>query len=167
MISTKMIASNEEVLYSAEVDISIHKSDIQRLCSHPNTADLLHEMMIVHGHDAYVRPHMHPGKSESIHVIEGSVDVVLFDELGEVTELIKLGEYHSGERFYYRMNMATYHTLIIRSEILVFHEITNGPFDRSKTVFAPWAPEVIDSKRAAYYIANLEQKILKYQFLNR
>ena len=33
------------------------------------------------------------------------------------------------------------HMLLIRSEFLVFHEATEGPFLREKTVFPEWAPE--------------------------
>jgi cupin fold WbuC family metalloprotein len=112
-----------------------------RLCAHGRIEDKLHEMFIIHAKDAYIRPHKHLGKSESVHIIEGSADVVVFDEAGGISENIALGEYSSGHQFYYRMPDNYYHTLLIRSEWLIFHEITSGPFNRSDTVFAAWAPE--------------------------
>lgn len=112
-----------------------------RICAHKDTTDPLHEMLIVHTSDTYVRPHKHFGKSESFHVIEGTVDVVIFNDAGAISEVICMGDYASGRRFYYRIDKPVYHTLLITSPILVFHEVTNGPFRREETVFAPWAPE--------------------------
>ena len=94
----------------------------------------------MHALDAYVRPHKHIGKSESFHVIEGLLLVVVFDDEGSKIEDIPMGDMHSGELFYYRLPANLYHTVIPQQDFVVFHEVTNGPFDRSDTVFAPWAP---------------------------
>jgi cupin fold WbuC family metalloprotein len=177
---SQLIVDSEEVLYSRGESISMNRFDVDqlrlraaktqrqrvRLCTHPDTSDLLHEMMIVHGRGAYVRPHKHPGKSESVHIIEGLADVVMFDELGDVTDVVKLGSYKTGEQFYFRMNKTVFHTLIIRSEVLVFHEITNGPFDRSRTEFAEWAPDGLNPMVTADFIANLECKISSHRSSN-
>ena len=45
-----------------------------RLCMHPSIDHALHEMLIVHRHGTYVRPHKHLDKAESLHVIEGLVE---------------------------------------------------------------------------------------------
>ena len=164
---------NAEVLYSNGVLTTVDRSDIKyierlsgynhrkrmRLCVHSDQADPLHEMLIVHEKNTYVRPHKHTGKSESTHVIEGLVDVVLFDNGGKIERVISMGNYASGKFFYYRMAKPIYHMLIIRSEVLVFHETTNGPFDRANTVFAPWAPEDVDENGVADFISELEKKI--------
>jgi hypothetical protein len=57
-----------------------------------------------------------------------------------VREVVPIGEPHSGRTFYYRLAAPWYHTLLVSSEFLVFHEVTNGPFRREETVLAPWAP---------------------------
>ena len=98
-------------------------------------------------------------KSESFHVIEGMVDVVLFSEGGEVSKVIKMGSYSSGGCFYYRVASPIYHTLLIRSEVLVFHETTNGPFDRSQMVFAPWSPDERDGAAIASFLGRVERDI--------
>lgn len=116
-----------------------------RICAHPADTAALHEMLIVHARGAYVRPHKHIGKSESVHVIEGEADLFLFDEQGAVTNRIALGPYDSERRFYYRIDEPLYHTLVIRSDHFVMHEVTNGPFDRAQTVFPAWAPEEGDT----------------------
>jgi cupin fold WbuC family metalloprotein len=164
---------NNEVLFSKDTLTTADQSDIEhfkqlsshnprkriRLCAHPNQDDSLHEMLIVHEKSAYVRPHMHPGKSESTHIIEGLVDVVLFDDDGRIEHVISMGDYASGKTFYYRMANPIFHTLIIRSEVLIFHETTNGPFDRGATVFAPWSPEDADVNSVVSFLSDLDKKV--------
>lgn len=164
---------NPEVLYSEAAITIIGRSDIElfkhlssrnprkriRLCAHGGPDDRLHEMLIVHERSAYVRPHKHPGKSESTHIIEGLVDVVVFDDEGRIESVIRMGDYASGRAFYYRMAVPVFHTLIIRSDVLVFHETTNGPFDRRDTVFAPWAPEDGDVNSISTYMADLDDRV--------
>jgi cupin fold WbuC family metalloprotein len=130
-----------------------------RLCAHHSIDDRLHEMLIVHTNDTYVRPHKHIGKSESFHIVEGDVDVVVFDEEGVVTEVIRMGTFASGRPFFYRIAEPLFHTLLIRSDVLVFHETTAGPFRRADTVFAPWAPEDGDRAAVGRYLAGLEARL--------
>ena len=130
-----------------------------RICTHPDTGDRLHEMLIVHTRGTYVRPHKHLNKSESVHIIEGEVDVVFLDEAGEVSDVVRLGDYRSGREFYYRMSSPLYHTLLIASEFLVFHEVTNGPFRREETVFAPWAPEERDPAACGVFQGRLAREV--------
>lgn len=120
-------------------------------------------MLIVHERGVYVPPHKHPGKTESTHIIEGLVDVVVFNDDGKIESVIRMGDYASGRMFYYRMAVPLFHTLIIRSDVLVFHETTNGPFDRRDTIFAPWAPEESDMKAVNIYMADLDEKIRSMQ----
>lgn len=164
---------NEEVLYSKDIVTKLNKADILnfknqssinlrkriRLCAHTEQLDLLHEMFIVHERGAYVRPHRHHGKSESTHIVEGNVDVVLFSDDGRIEQVISMGDYKSGKTFYYRIAKPIYHTLIVRSEVLVFHETTNGPFNRSTSNFAPWAPVDTDEKSIIHYMSNLEEQL--------
>ena len=160
---------NKEVLYTDEALTKISKADIDvlkqkalanthkriRLCAHTNVNDPLHEMLIIHVKDTYVPPHKHLHKSESLYVIEGCVDVVILDDQGKVQEVVPMGDYASGRIFYYRMETSLYHTLLIKSEFLVFHEVTKGPFNRSDTVFAPWAPQESDPQACQVYMQRL------------
>jgi cupin fold WbuC family metalloprotein len=132
-----------------------------RLCAHYSVDNPLHEMFIVHARDTYVRPHKHLGKSESFHVIEGDVDVVIFDDEGGVTDCIPMGAFASGRPFFYRVAEPLFHTLLIRSDILVFHETTGGPFRRDDTVFAPWAPEDGDAAAVTRFLADLDARITR------
>lgn len=149
---------NSEVLYTqksltvlSQVDVQLLKDNSNensrkriRICTHADENDKLHEMIIVHKKSTYVRPHKHLNKSEAVHIIEGNADVIAFDENGNITDVIKMGDYRSGLMFYYRMSEPLYHTLLIHSKTLVFHEITSGPFNRSDTEFASWSPDEAD-----------------------
>jgi cupin fold WbuC family metalloprotein len=162
---------NSEVFYAVDRIIELNAASVQwlkkqaadnireraRLCTHSNEEDLLHEMLIVHTHGTYIRPHKHIDKSESFHIVEGSVDVILFDDNGEVMRIIKMGNYESKLAFYYRIIDPVYHTLLIRSEVLVFHETTTGPFRPENTVFAPWSPDVDDKNACKSFLSTLQK----------
>lgn len=145
---------SNEVLYPLEDIISISAKELEelkqaslkndrqriRLCAHRNPNDSLHEMFIVHTNECYVRPHKHIGKIESMAILEGEVDVVLFHENGDIRQVIEMGDPSSSKVFFYRLNKPVYHTLLIKTKFLVFHEITEGPFVRDMTQFPDWAP---------------------------
>jgi len=111
-----------------------------RLCTHPDSRDRLHEMLIVLDRETYIRPHRHAGKSESFHIVEGELDVAIFHDDGALREVVKMGPYGSGRAFFYRLMENCFHSVLIRTPFALFHETTNGPFDRSDTEFAPWSP---------------------------
>jgi cupin fold WbuC family metalloprotein len=121
-----------------------------RLCAHLNPTDPLHEMLICLAHGTYIRPHRHPLKSESFHVIEGELDVVLFDDDGDLREVICMGPYASGKAFFYRLAEPRFHTVLVNTPHVLFHETTNGPFDPTDTEFAPWAPAEGDPESAEF-----------------
>ncbi|HEY3327338.1 MAG TPA: WbuC family cupin fold metalloprotein [Novimethylophilus sp.] len=158
--------ANEEIFYFAGNPVSLDRDDVDtlkriarqtarqraRICMHPDIGDPLHEMLILHCRNAYVRPHKHPGKSESLHVVEGEADIVVFDDGGTVRHVIPIGLPATGKTFYYRLNSSFFHTLIIRTDVFLFHETTNGPFRREDTVFAPWAPAENDSEAIEHFL---------------
>ena len=164
---------SEEVFHNLTPSVTVSQEDVDflkgaaletgrrrsRLCTHGEPEDPLHEMFIVHHRDAYVRPHKHLSKSESFQLIEGSADVVLFKEDGSIARVIPMGDYRSGKPFYYRIAPSCYHTLVIRSEVLVFHETTTGPFRREDAAFAPWAPDGSDAAQLESYLSRLSQSI--------
>jgi cupin fold WbuC family metalloprotein len=164
---------NAEVVYSEAEIVTAQRSDIAelvtlssknqrariRLCAHRDPAQPLHEMLIVHERSAYVRPHKHPAKTESMHIISGAVDFVAFDDAGQIAKLIRMGDYASGLPFYSRVDTPIFHTLIIRSDVLVFHETTDGPFQPGASIFPAWAPDGADPDAARRYIDDVNQRI--------
>lgn len=169
----RMREINKEVFFADEPIVSVTRSEIDflrarfrdnerkriRLCAHRNIENMIHEMFLVIGKETYIRPHKHLDGSESLHVIEGSLDVLFFDEAGNVAEVISLGDYASGQRFYYRIADPVYHTLLVRSDPLIYHETKQGPFVRSSVIPAPWAPDEGDAEAAQQFMKQLELRV--------
>ena len=157
---------NEEVLITTDDVVKVDANDIEelkqkarlnprrrvRLCAHKDLNDSIHEMLIVHEKSCYVRPHKHINKMESFHIVEGKVDILLFDENGRINNLIPMGDFASERIFFYRLPPSYFHTMVINSEVLVFHEITNGPFNPDDTVWASWAPDDNDIEGVSRYM---------------
>lgn len=127
-----------------------------RLCFHADPDAPQQEMLIVMHRSSYVRPHRHIGKTETLTVVEGLCDAVLFDEAGAVSLLVAMSPVREGGSFFYHMPEGLFHTLIFRSEWLVFLETTKGPFDRAMTELAAWAPDEADPAAGHSYLSRLE-----------
>ncbi|MEI6470732.1 MAG: WbuC family cupin fold metalloprotein [Betaproteobacteria bacterium] len=166
---TSDVYSVEENIFSigaAEIDflkskLSNSSKGRVRINLHPKNSDLLHEMIIILSPDSYIRPHKHPKKSEAFHLIYGAVDVVLFDSVGNISKVIPLAANDHSKPFYYRMSEPTLHTLIVRSDLLVVHEITNGPFIEGATIYAEFAPLDTEVEEVRKWMNNLHLKLLE------
>ena len=126
-----------------------------RLCIHRDSMEKQQEMLIVHPRCAYVPPHKHMGKPESLLVLRGKADYFLFDNDGIVTEKIELGDQYSKKCFFFRVAEPKYHSMLIRSEELVFMETTQGPFVREDNIVAPWAPDPNDVSAVDRFLESL------------
>jgi cupin fold WbuC family metalloprotein len=111
---------------------------------------------------SYLRPHRHPGKSEAFHIIEGKVDVVVFRDDGEIAQIVSLAEKGGARPFYYRMSEPLFHTLLVGSDLLIMHEITNGPFRPEGTAYAEFAPAEGEPAADAYQ-AELLARVAAFQ----
>ena len=125
-----------------------------RLCLHCDNQDKVHEMLIVFCRDSLMRPHRHNNKSESFHVIEGRLAVVIFDDAGTVIDRIEMAPQGNGKAFMYRLSSTAWHTVVPQSEYVAIHETTAGPFVANESDYAPWAPETGPALQA--YIESLE-----------
>lgn len=167
---------NEEVFLAIDSIVKIERSEIEnlknrsksnkrkriRFCAHKSIENNLHEMFIVHTNDTYVRPHKHLNKDESLHIIEGLVDIIIFKDDGDIINVIQMGDYLSGKKFYLRMSDSYYHSMIIRSEFLVFHEVTTGPFRKSDTVFPAWSPDEEDYNATRKFRTELADSAISF-----
>lgn len=127
-----------------------------RLCAHASPDDDLHEMLIALHRDGYVRPHRHHGKPESALLIEGSMDVVFFSAEGRVERVLRMDREGVA---YYRLTEPLYHTMLVRSATVVFHEVTRGPFRPEETEYAPWAPAAEAEAEILAWRAEVERQI--------
>jgi len=165
----KMKRTGEEVFVADQPVVSIGSKEIEflkqtvhttarkrvRLCAHRELENTLHEMFVVYMDMTYVKPNKHLGKDESLHILEGEADFIFFDEKGKIIEIVPLGAAGTGRQFYIRVPASVYHTIIMRSERLVIHEATPGPFRREDTVWAPWAPEETNLPAVANFMDHL------------
>jgi cupin fold WbuC family metalloprotein len=171
---SKQNKTSPEVYHSKGTQVYLNRIDIEnlkglalsnarervRLCSHHSGVEPVHEMFIVHPRGAYVRPHKHLKKIESMMVLQGEVDYVTFDEQGGIESKLSMGDYSSGKIFYNSLRGEIFHSLLIRSEWLVFLEITQGPFKREDTLYAEWSPPEEDSKEVNNFLCETEKAIM-------
>jgi cupin fold WbuC family metalloprotein len=149
----------EEVIYPNSANISLRNNIIPELCKeaslttrgrlrfclHTEIENALHEMLIVHPYRTYVPPHKHHNQSESIIILEGIMDVVIFNKEGLVERVIPMGTFDSGRVFHNRLEIPEFHTMLIHSDQVVFTEIKTGPYIAEMTEIASWAPDTKDS----------------------
>ncbi len=130
-----------------------------RLCMHHSRAHLTQEMLIVFHHGTFMPPHRHPaGKSESYHVVEGSMTVYFFDDAGRVIRTIEMSAAGSGRAFLYRLSSNTWHMPVATSEWLAYHETYTGPFEKDSDVeFPSWAPREEDRDQVQRFLADIQR----------
>jgi cupin fold WbuC family metalloprotein len=129
-----------------------------RILAHPDGQNSIHEMIVCLGRDTYIHPHIHPGKTESFHLVEGRMNVVLFEEDGEILQVVKMGDLESGLPCYYRQTEPIYHTIIPQTDYVTFTEVTPGPFDPDDLVHAEWAPAEADDGKLVEFIKDLDAR---------
>jgi cupin fold WbuC family metalloprotein len=163
---------DDGVYYANDLPVKICQEDIfflkesaqktsrkrSRLCAHKDEFSPLHEMLIVQDKATYIRPHKHIGKSESFHIVEGEVDLILFEDNGELRDVVSLTDNRSKGYFYYRIDEPIFHSFHIRTDFLVFHETTNGPFVPEKTIFSEWSPVEGDQKGISDFLKDLQKR---------
>ena len=171
--SPEVLHADEKIVRVGQAEITALRQALtqsirgrSRICAHRDSSNTLHEMIITLSRSTYIRPHRHFGKCESFHIIEGELDVVIFDELGEITDVVRMGPHGAAEQsFFYRLADPLFHTVVVRSETVVFHETTNGPFVREDTEFAAWAPDEKETDDAGAYVRDLVQRVESFQFI--
>lgn len=130
-----------------------------RLCLHADPGAPTQEMIIVCPRGTFMTPHRHPdGKSESYHVIEGTMRVCFLTDGGTLDRAIDLGAPGTGLPFLYRLSASRWHMPIVLSDWLVYHETYSGPFVREADVIIhPTAPDEQDPAAIRHFLAALGQ----------
>lgn len=148
----KLIRTSDEAFYATEGLIAIRASDMDvlrtevcktprqrvRICTHANVDEILHEMFVCYTRDTQIAPHKHVGKDETFYVMEGDMDFIVYNDTGDVKEILPMGDPKSGKAFCVRVPKDTYHKVVLNSDYCILHEATPGPFAREDTVWAKW-----------------------------
>ncbi len=128
-----------------------------RLCLHASPSAATQEMIIVCPRGSFATPHRHPdGKSESYHVIEGSMTVCFLDDAGDMVQEVALAEAGRGQAMLYRLSASRWHMPVVTSDWLVYHETYSGPFERERDVLVhPAAPDERDAHAVRRFLERL------------
>ncbi len=106
---------------------------------HATPADVVQRFLVVAERDSYFRPHRHGTRAELAVLLRGTVDLLLFDEHGEVQARHRIGA--GSGHFAYETEQGVWHTLVPGAAGCAFLEIKEGPYDpASAAQFADWAP---------------------------
>jgi len=161
---------SDEVLVNQDAIAVVDRSDIEilkrrarlsrrgraRLCVHRSVEEAIHEMLIVHTKGSYIQPHKHPGKTVSYHVIDGELDLVIFEDDGTIVRAVKMGPHSSGLPFYWRLSKSLYYSVLPLTNMVVFNEVVNGPWERATSfIGAPWSPDESDDEGASRFMESV------------
>jgi len=103
-----------------------------RFCLHENPEAPLHDMIILEYRDKKCRkPHKHLEKNETLHMIEGKMIALFFDDEGK---LMKRETLNSEDNFAYHTPIGVYHVWLPLTEYVVYREIKQGPFKQEDNI---------------------------------
>lgn len=140
-------------LFDELKNIAFEKNKNVRICMHHEPSDLLHDSVIIECRDSYYPPKKYINKSQSFHIIDGSVAMFIFNDNGEVIDCCVLDGKNC---FVYRVEKNVYHTAIALTDYVIYHETTSGPYighdDRS---FPSWGPQDINAPNYLEFKNNL------------
>ena len=87
-INDAVYVAEEPIVHMSRNDAEFLKATVRqnerrrvRLCTHKDIKDRLQEMLIAFDRRSYIRPSKHINKEESMHIVEGIADFILFDEI--------------------------------------------------------------------------------------
>lgn len=109
-----------------------------RFCMHDSPDNTLQEMFIVRKKYDYYRPDRHHAIPETHIIMQGEEAVVLFNDCGQIIDIIFLGEKEGV--LAYRINEPIYHMTFTLSEWAVDYEVKIGPFTSESNEYPDWAP---------------------------
>lgn len=103
----------------------------------------------------YVQPHCHPGPhaTESMCLLSGALDVLIFDQEGNLKARYALNL----DSPLIDIEPGTWHGLVVRAPDTVIFEVKQGPYDPSSDkTFASWAPAE-GSPESTEYLSELSR----------
>jgi cupin fold WbuC family metalloprotein len=108
--------------------------------------------------DTYMQPHMHPGeeKIEDIHIIQGKLAIIFFDDDGCADQIIRL---EKNNQEHIEVPAFTWHTYVMLTDSVVTYETMMGKYDPDTwKKMATWAPEENINKSISY-LKRLKQQV--------
>ena len=116
---------------------TLNPSGKARICLHADPSDAVHDMLIALHRKVKMVPHQHSKKAESFQVIEGAMRVTLYDGIGGTVDSIEL-DADRNAAFHLRLPPKLTHVVTPLTDLVVFREVTQGPFRPEDTVYPSW-----------------------------
>ena len=125
-----------------------------RINFHDTDESSVHEMILCLHESTRLNVHRHINKTESFHLIEGVLAVVLFanDSTGILDTIIIRSGYSS---CFYRLNHSIDHLVVPLSEFVIMHETTSGPFSSDLTIQPIWSKSTKGKAMIRSIVSNL------------
>ena len=140
-----VIRNNQDTIYIdrkklEELKILAQKDPNKRarICLHKNDEEMVQEMIIAFCKDSYIRPHRHIDKSESYHIIEGRIEIIFYNDNGIEIDKVVLSDKIDEHPFLFRISNSAWHTVVPKSDFVIIHEVTKGPFNKNSSEFPDW-----------------------------
>jgi cupin fold WbuC family metalloprotein len=134
--TSDLVAIDHKVIDFLKDRIEKTGSASVRVCLHNSPEDSFHQMIIAHRKGQHYRPHKHLKKTEAYQMILGTLDVVIFNDDGNVRKVTQLS---ADGNFIYRIPPNTWHCTVPVSDIVIFHEVKPGPFlPDSDSIYPEW-----------------------------
>jgi len=114
--------------------------------------------------DSYIHPHRHhtDPRDELLIAVNGLMALVLFDEIGNVIEVVYFSAGKASEGFSVGVEVpcSAWHTVIALEPSCILLEVKAGPFDPGQPKdLASWAPDE-GSDEARHYLKELVERIV-------
>jgi len=125
---------------------------------HSSGEELLQRMLNALEPGTYLSPHRHTDNVEIFLLIKGRIQVLLFDDQGDIRS-VQLLDPKQGN-YGVEIPAGVWHTILVEEKGSVIYEIKQGPYIPNKGIeFAPWAPDVNDTIACEEYLQKLRIKI--------
>lgn len=135
------IFNNSNIFKVSEDDLKIlaHSAEVAengrfRICMHQSQCENIQEMIIAMARHSKLLPHRRKGKKRSYSILYGELELNLYDSNGNEVDKFILS--HEQTRFV-RLSQDYFILPVVKSDIVVFHEIAEGPFE-AKDEYASW-----------------------------
>ena len=145
----KLTKKNDRVFYANKNPFSITRQqlslikelaffrgvDICRICLHINNKSDIHEMLMMHTQPSSTGPLKQDKTSISYHIIEGELEIKLYDNNGNEVKNYNLNSHSSStiSSHSLRLNANQYRSIHSKSNYTLFLETASGPFKDSDT----------------------------------
>ena len=107
-----------------------------RICLHSGPESNHHDMIIYEKKGAFYPPHYHNGIGETFSIIQGTLAIFTYDDMGEVLyfDVVSAGEI-------YRVRESSIHSVYPLTDYVIYHENKPGPFLVSESnIYPAWCP---------------------------